>query len=229
MKKIIGEQGQGMMEMVFLLPLFVILGAGAIMVAYMCWQGIKVQEAANVAARVSGQETVGLAKDLSTLMQDNGLVTGLGVQAAGDPDPSEACTQTDPIKKQDCLGKFLKGPQFGAKLGADPGGTQGVYWGFRKMVYDMFSPGEQKRLFVLAPENRGTVSEVTVKRVMQGPEVFGWKPPIITVEAKAYGGEDTYMYSLPRSGRTGTNGNGGSNLLWKQIFSNKNLADTDAD
>jgi len=212
------QSGQGITEMVFLIPLFVILGVGAVSVSYMCWQGIKVQEAANVAARVAGQETVGGAKDFATMMQDNGLVTGLGVNAAGDPDPSTECDQADAVSRQTCLTNLANGngagSSIGTKLAGDGGGVKGVYWDFRKLIYSLFTPGEQKRLYVPTPTTRGGVSEVKVTRIMQAPKIFGWQAPPVSVSAKAYGGEDPYMYSLPRFGHT----NSGGDPFWQQVF-----------
>jgi len=217
--------GQGTTEMVFLIPLFVVLGAGAIFVSYMCWQGVKAQEAANVAARIAGQETVGGAQDYSTLLRDNGLVTSVGVNTAGDPDPS-SCTQANSAQMQACLDNLLKtnggsGSTVGNNGTKTPAnGGSGVYWSYRKLVYALFSTGEQKNLFVPTPVTRGGESEVTVARVMRPPKIFGWQPPIVSIEAKAYGGEDTYMYSLPRWGETSSNGASGGVPYWETLFKN---------
>jgi hypothetical protein len=52
------SSGQSIAEFVILLPLFVIMAAALGSVAYICFQGIKVQQAANYAARIQGQERV---------------------------------------------------------------------------------------------------------------------------------------------------------------------------
>lgn len=227
------RSGQAMTEMVILIPLLVMLAAGAISVSYMCWQGVKVQEAANLAARIAGQETVGTARDRAQVGRDNGLDTSLGVYAAGDPDPNTACNQADSNQRQNCLDQFVKtngsGSSggvggYGTKLDGNANGAQGVYWNYRRLVYSLFSPGEQKQLFVQPAITRGDESEVKVSRVMRPPKIFGWQMPIVTVEAKAYGGEDTYMYSLKRAGHTNNN----AQTLWEKLMQNPNLKDKDA-
>ncbi len=219
------NKGQGTTEMVFLIPLFVTLAAGAIFIVYMCWQGIKVQEAANFAARVAGQESVGGARDYATLLSDNGVLTAVGSTAAGDADPS-TCQQADTTKMQACLDSMLAtnggsgagAGNLGTKTPASGGGT-GVYWSFRKAVYNMFSAGEQKNLFVPAPATRGGITEVKVNRVMRAPTIFNWHPPIVSIEGKAYGGEDTYMYALRRFGHTGGITTNNTDLpFWQQIL-----------
>lgn len=205
--------GQATTEMVFLLPLLVVLAAGCAFVAYICSQGLKVQEAANLGARIAGQETVGGAKDLATLQQDNGGVTSFGVSSAGDTDPS-TCDNLQGQQQQQCLNGILnQGGALGTKASKDFG--QGVYWNYRKLIYNLFNRGEQSKLYVPLPKQVDGMSEVRVARIMQPPQVFGWKPPTIKIEAKGYGGEDTYMYSLPRFGRTGNNA---SSPFWQQLF-----------
>src|SRR5688572_3895751 len=65
--------GQATTEMLFILPLLLILAACAAYITYICWQGLKVQQAANLAARINGQERVGGAKDFNQIYLDNGL------------------------------------------------------------------------------------------------------------------------------------------------------------
>src|SRR5262245_39084837 len=76
--------GQGTTEIALMLPLFVILLGGVLFVGYMCWQGLKVQQAANLAARIQGQERVagGYAPPnnpnvgVQFIRQDNGIDGG---------------------------------------------------------------------------------------------------------------------------------------------------------
>src|SRR5262245_41063657 len=77
------RSGQGMTEIVIMMPLFVILACGVLSIGYMCWQGLKVQEAANLAARIQGQERVSGGASTDTILQDNGL------DAAGDRLPDD--------------------------------------------------------------------------------------------------------------------------------------------
>lgn len=226
MKRLLSRAGQGTTEMIFIIPLFVMLAAGAISIIYMCWQGIKVQAAANVAARVAGQETVNLAVNFAQIVQDNGGTTAVGVNAVGDPDPLGQCNQSDPAAQQKCIADNFVGQngsgnntRFGTKADASGAGP-GVYWRFRELAYNMFTPGEQKRLYVPLPTTRNGETEVKVTRVMQAPEIFGWKMPPVVVEGKAYGGEDPYMYSLPRGGHTNSTGANSDKPFWQQIFLN---------
>jgi hypothetical protein len=52
------QSGQSVAEFVILVPLFVLMAGVMVSVAYICFQGIKVQQAANLAARIQGQERI---------------------------------------------------------------------------------------------------------------------------------------------------------------------------
>jgi len=205
------REGQSTVEMIIIMPTLVILAAAVISIVYMSWQGVKVQQAANMAARAAGQEVVGAAQDFGKVMEDNGMMTGLGARAAGDTDPSVSCPQNDPRAQASCLEQFRQG--MGGKLPPDAG--RGMYWDYRKKVYAMFNKGEQEKLFVPAPRVRNGVVEVKVIRVMYPPKVFDWQMPPIQVIGKAYGGEETYMYGLPRGG-TFSQSSGPNGKFWQK-------------
>src|ERR1051326_2875203 len=48
------NDGQAITEMVIVIPLLIMLLSGAMAWVYTCWQGVKVQQAANIAARIQG-------------------------------------------------------------------------------------------------------------------------------------------------------------------------------
>ena len=185
--------GQATTEMVFIIPLLMMLAAGAVAVVYMCWQGVKVQAAANLAARVQGQERVAGGVNFSTIQHDN------GVDLRGDVDPTLGSTPLDANALQ-----ALEGAQ---KPKPSPGT---VYGKILKLVRDQFSGSELEGLFVPEPQYGlvGYSDQVKVVRVWQPPQFFGLNIPPITVQATAYGGEDSHMYGLVRWGHTTPGGAG---------------------
>lgn len=205
------DAGQATTEMIFLLPIFVILTAAAVFFAYIGWQGVKVQNAANLAARIAGQEYVGGAKDFATIMQDNGLVTSLNVQAAGDGDPTECAAKPTGDEQRKCIDKLANGKP---KLAGGPT-SGGLYWSYRRRVYEMFSAGEQDRLFVPTPVSRNETIEVKVIRTLVPPKIMNWQMPPLVLVGQAYGGEDTYVYGLPRFGTV--SGGPGAKKFWEEI------------
>jgi hypothetical protein len=200
MIKLHSSRGQATTELILLIPLFVILTGGALCTGYMCWQGLKVQEAANLAARIQGQERVAGGPSVQAIQNDNGL------NGFGDRVPDLATIKNS-----------------GSTPGPLPGHNppqSGVYAKFYKAVQSMFGPGEQQKLFVPQPIVRDNSDEVDVVRVLQPPKFFGVNIPGMEFQARAYGGEDPHMYGLPRWGETG---NGSSNnLFWQTAVTNKN-------
>jgi len=186
------QRGQATTEMVFIVPLLMTLAAGAMAVVYMCWQGVKVQQVANLAARVQGQERVAGGVDFSTIQQDN------GVNLRGDVDPT-----LNPIDATGLLA--LKQSQ---RTHPYP---NTVYGKIQKLVRDQFYGHEQDGLFIPVPQYGlvGYSDQVKVVRVWQPPQIFGFTIDPITVQATAYGGEDSHMYGLVRWGHT-TPGGGGA-------------------
>lgn len=188
------RKGQATSEMLFLAPFFVILIGGAISVVYLGWQNLKVQQAANVAARIQGQERVGGGKDFQSIMEVNGqLSSGDNVYAnAGE-----------------------------GSNGDEPPGDS-VYGHVYQMVKKKFySPSEEKSVFVPKPTIGQNVDEVQVYRFVKLPKIpfmnRNSDNQTVRLEGKAWGGEDTYMYGLPRWGKTGNN-NGG--LEWQRLIKN---------
>lgn len=167
-----------------MLPLFMILAAGALFVGYICWQGLKVQQAANLAARIQGQERVGGGRSQQSIAQDNGLDSG------GDTVPDDS-SMSGLAQDPNALDRFKSAP------------NGGVYGKFYQAVHEMFGPGEQQKLFVPPPEKEGINSDrIRVIRVLNPPKIFDYQMKPIKLEATAYGGEDTHMYGLPRWGKT---------------------------
>jgi hypothetical protein len=187
--KFMNQRGQGMTEIVLMLPIFIILMAGTASIAYMCWQGLKVQQAANLAARINGQERISGGPSESSIRQDNGLDGG--VERA--PDDSE-------------IEQLSNDPNALSGLKAKPSG--GVYGKMYTAVHEMFNTGEQAKLFVPPPINQGINTDtVQVVRVLNPPKVLGFQLSPVRLEARAYGGEDTHLYALPRWGKTSNTNN----------------------
>ena len=199
----LSRRGQATTEMVFIIPLLMMLAAGAMAVVYMCWQGVKVQEVANLAARIQGQERVAGGVNFTTIQHDN------GVDVPGDVDPTQNSAPIDSAR--------LQSLEQGSK--ARPFPTT-VYGKILKLVRDQFNANEQDGLFVPEPHYGlvGYSDQVKVVRIWQPPQFFGLNVAPITVEATAYGGEDPHMYGLVRWGHT-TPGGGGA-PFWAERGSN---------
>jgi len=177
--------------MMFLVPLFAILIGGAMSVVYIGWQNLKVQQAANVAARIQGQDRVGGGKNFDSIMEVNGQnVEGDNVfDNAGEP------TSQKPDKTS-------------------------VYGRLYAVVKErFFSQSESRQVFVPKPVIGQNVDEVQVYRIVNLPKI-----PFMTrdsdnqrirLQGRAWGGEDTYMYGLPRWGKTANN-NG--ELEWHRLI-----------
>jgi hypothetical protein len=199
------EAGQATTEMVFVIPILLTLAAAAMAVVYMCWQGVKVQEVANLAARIQGQERVAGGVDFATIQQDNGVNLG------GDIDPTKSGQPLDSAGYQALQQRQSPHP---------PPNT--VYGKILKLVKDQFGPGEPGILSVPPPKYGlvGYSDQVKVVRVWQPPKFFWFDVPLITVQATAYGGEDPHAYGLVRWGHT-TSGGGGS-PFWAEQGSGPN-------
>lgn len=181
------RQGQASIEVMLLLPLFMLLAAGFLCVGYMCWQGIKVQQAANLAARIQGQERVAGGTSSGSIDNDNGINQGFGDKAPMEPSKNQLVS--------------LSG------FGKNQPPTTSVYGRYYKEVQDMFNKGEQEKLYIPEPKTGINTDRVRVVRILQPPKIFGLQLDPIVFDATAYGGEDSRMYGLPRWGRT-ANGNG---------------------
>jgi hypothetical protein len=201
------KRGQAMVELVLLLPLMLALAGGVCAVVYMCWQGIKVQQAANLAARIQGQERVAGGVDLPTIKANNGVRQG-----GGDEDP---LLPTNPTLAQNQIDTWKQR----TSLRMPP--LNSVYGKIWNAVHKMFGQDEQNLLFVPAPTYGlvGYSDKVKVVRFWDPPSVFGLKLPIVTLEATAYGGEDPHMFGLVRWGSTSNNVN---QQFWSEPDPNAN-------
>lgn len=190
------RKGQATTEMVFLLPILILVIGGGIALVYMCWQGLVVQQAANVAARIQGEERVGGGTSLDQIYQQNGE----GPYTSGDSDP----TQMDP--KQ-------------AHVTSPP--PDSVYEKYYKVVKKMFG-AYAGQTFVPPPVIGQNVDQVTVARVISLTKLkvpgFKWKQDQAVLSGKAWGGEDTYMYGLPRWGKSGGSGGSNGQPEWKNLL-----------
>ncbi len=187
-----------MTEMVFVIPLLVMWGAGVMSVVYMCMQGIKVQQAANLAARIQGQERVAGGVDQSTISMDNG-VPGSNY---GDRDLK---SMNDDEKRQ-----YQQSGQAGRRF------DKGVYGKIQKAVRSIFE-GDESGISIPPPKygSVGFSDKVTVQRVIVPPSIFGMTLDPQVVEGTAYGGEDPHMYGLVRWGSTSANSSR-NNKFWTQ-------------
>ncbi len=194
------SSGQAMTEMVFIIPLLLMLAAGVMSVVYMCWQGVKVQQAANLAARIQGQERVAGGTSLASIAQDNGTAS-----TRGDWDPTK-----DTIKLDDARVKALR------QASKAPQSLSTVYGKLHSAVFGLFGAGEQQDLFVPLPQygSVGYSDQVKVIRLITFPKIFGLQLDPIALVATAYGGEDTHMYGLVRWGSTNSNTAAGSKRFW---------------
>lgn len=193
----LNERGQGMVEMMIYVPLMVMLVAGAVSVSYVCWQGLKTQQAANVAARMQGQERIGGGRSSDEISQAN---RGYG---AADPDPSRGW------RNGEGEGETLYRPVAQRAEGEQQRAS--VYGRYRSTVRSMFSEKERPNVYVPAPVMGSNTDQVKVVRVIEFPAIFGFQPDPIVLESTAYGGEDPHTHALPRWGKTET-----GEVFWKK-------------
>jgi hypothetical protein len=202
------RRGQAMTELVMLIPLLLMLAAGGMTILYVCWQGIKVQQAANLAARIQGQQRVAGGVSTNAIMTDNGTATG------SDIDPTKDATGLDADRMAVLMNSRKVKPP-----------TWSVYGQIVRAVRQFFNPGEQSTVFVPMPTYGaiGYSDQVKVVRVWQPPRIFGLKFRPIMLPATAYGGEDPHMYGLVRWGHTAAGGGSSSPEFWSQRDQNGNL------
>lgn len=226
-------RGQATTELTIILPIFLGLAGVCVAVVYMCWQGIKVEQAAMFAARVQGQERVagGKSGDDINDININGVAGKAGPDTVPDIDNSvpvitSAGNTLDPQVQpayrhvQPAHSKILYGQEKDASLSV-----------FQKIVAKtraLFGPEAQDHLYFPKISFGNVVDEVRIVRIFEPPSIFGFRFKPIKTEAVAYGGEDCYQYSLPRWGHvgrgSGTNATdpGASNNLddqfWKEAI-----------
>jgi len=204
--------GQAVTEFVLLIPLLLMLAGGAIFVVYTCSQGIKVQQAANIAARIQGQERIAGGVNNSSIQGDNGVYNGAGGQPLGAPDLSQITT---PLTLS-MLNTFR------TQRAQQAPAPNSVYGEIQKAVNQFFNSSEQNNLFVPAPDygQAGNSDAVKVFRVIIPPNVFGLNFQPVMLQGRAYGGEDPRAYGLPRWGSTSPFGITGQ--FWTQKDSQGN-------
>lgn len=192
------RKGQSMVELALILPVVIALGLAASGVAYVCWQGIKTQEAANAAARVQGQERVGGGRNLDEIQMQN---RGFG---ASDFDPSKLASNA--------VGG-ASGSNSSIQPSMDGQDSASVYGRYRKMVRSQFSEKERPSVYVPPPVIGGNTDQIKVVRVINLPTLFGHEFKPIIIESTAYGGEDPRTHALPRWGAATGNS---SEPFWKK-------------
>ncbi len=176
--------GQASSEILFLLPLFVMMAGLALYVGYMCYQGVKVQHAANFAARIQGQERIGGGVSQDSINRLNGL------EGAYDEIPDAATLRS-------LSGKDVPPGRLRRK------GLHGVYWKYRTLAGELFYEAPEDKLLFPKPDLGINSDRVRVARILVPPKLFGLQMAPMVLEAEAYGGEDPRMYGLPRWGETG--------------------------
>jgi hypothetical protein len=196
------RNGQAMSEMLFIAPLLLAIIGGSLFVVYGAWQGIRVQQAANLGARIQGEERIAGGSSAPKIEEENG--NGLG---AGDPDPDNSAN--------------LPGVKFTQTPSRVP--NTSVYGKFYNLIKDEFFPTFKSQVYVPPPQIGQNIDEVKVVRIINLPKIpfFNWGKgeEQLRLEGTAWGGEDTYAYGLPRWGRVGNNGD----AEWRQrLIADKN-------
>ena len=205
------RSGQTTVEVAVLMPLFVALIGGAIFLVYACWQGIRTQQAANLAARVQGQERVAGGTGLTEIANENGATASQN-PAIGQNTKTSGLYRFDPL----------------SALGASPtpavsgGGLAGK---INKLVRALFPGTSESEAYLQPPVIGQNVDTVYVTRVITMPRIpflnDNTTRPQVTIQGTAYGGEDTFMYGLPRWGKTASS----NNPEWQTLVGQKGGGD----
>jgi hypothetical protein len=186
------NKGQTAVEMVFVLPLLVILAGGMLFMVYAGWQDLKIQQAANLLARVEGQEKVSGGTSIRDINIENGFGPGTGFQDGDDS---------------------VSGRNFGVSddTHVTSGGAFALSDRMKNLLRGFFPGGLGKGGGMAQPRAGQNVDQITITRVIPTFRIPFTKrnagmPKEITLKGTAYGGEDPYMYALPRWGTTPTSG-----------------------
>jgi len=200
------KSGQSTVEMAFLMPLLVMMIGAALFILYVSWQGIRTQQAANLAARVQGQERVAGGTSIGGIAQDNGSTTDS--TSGVNTDVGVGFADFNPMSM---LGAAPTRPVAG-------GGLAGK---INKLVRDLFPGTSETEAYVPPPVIGQNVDTVSVIRKITMPRIpFLNNPgtaPQVTIQGTAYGGEDTFMYGLPRWGTTAS----AADPEWKTLVNQK--------
>jgi hypothetical protein len=189
------RRGQTAVEFVLMVPFFAAVAAMVMFVTYTCWQGVKTQQAANLAARIAGQQAVGGAQNFGQIDTMNGVQAGVTNNNNPNPGPP---TPT-------------------------PGGS--VYSDYYTKVQRLMKISDSTKLRAFPPSIGLQSVEVKVIRTISLPAIFFLGAQQISIGddrhmigslhyVSAYGGEDTYMYGLPRWGAPGL----GSSSYWRGLM-----------
>ena len=182
-------KGQSTLEMTFILPLLIMLAGAMVFFVYAGWQDLKVQQAANLAARMEGQEKVSGGTGIEAINQANGFNNSEGNDVVN-PDVNDKTVGVSP--------NTSVSPLSGVPL----------FDRMKTVVRGLFSPGERVQLAF--PRTGQNVDQINVYRTLNTPHIpfFSGKdgmPSKIVLKGTSYGGEDPFMYALPRWGKTSEN------------------------
>jgi hypothetical protein len=197
----LSASGQAVTEMVFVLPLLIMLAGGMLFMVYAGWQDLKLQQAANLLARVEGQEKVGGGPNIGAINQENGFGPGSGYQ---DADATVGNKNFDTGNET-----------------VNSGGSPVLFTRMINLLKGLFPGGG---VSLAQPVSGQNVDQITVTKVMPMFKIpFLSKgnaglPQQIVLQGQAYGGEDPYMYALPRWGTTSDPGNGGTSPEWRKLL-----------
>lgn len=198
------RRGQATTEMVFIFPLLLAVIGAFMFLLYGAWQGIKTQQAANLAARIQGQERVQGGTGLPEIDRENGNAVGQGDTLSMDSSDS-----TDSSR-----------PKAHGNIN-QPSRTS-VYGRYYFLIKEQLFP-KNAQVIIPAPVIGQNIDKVSVFRLIDVPNIPfikpGTLPKQIQLQGTAWGGEDTYMYALPRWGQTGSGGSGAPewNNLTKEL------------
>lgn len=186
------SKGQTTLELAFLLPILIMLTGGMLFMVYAGWQDLKVQQAANLVARVEGQEKVSGGRSIDAINKENGFGPGV-----------------DRIDANENVGRTNF--EISNNTQASSGGAPKLFDRLKILVAGLFTASERNSVSVLTPRSGQNVDQVTVTRTFTMPKIPFMKgsfalPDQITLKGVAYGGEDPYMYALPRWGKTSDSG-----------------------
>lgn len=196
------KQGQTTVEMVFVLPLLIMLAGGMLFMVYAGWQDLKLQQAANLLARVEGQEKVSGGTSIDAINTENGWIgSGSGFRDADAKidDTNFGITGTGSVSSRGAPTLFLR--MINLLKGLFPGGG----------------------VTLSQPRSGQNVDQITITRIIPTFKIPFMKgnaglPKQIVLQGQAYGGEDPYMYALPRWGATGND----SHPEWRKLLSDTN-------
>jgi len=180
------HKGQTVTEMVFVLPLLIMLAGGMLFVVYAGWQDLKLQQAANLVARVEGQEKVIGGVSDSEIDRENGFLSRSDQQFAN---PN--------IGKED----------FGIseETQANSGGAFALFDRMKNLVAGFLGIKGRSNVTLLPPRISQNVDQITITKILPMFKIPFMKgnaglPDQIILQSTAYGGEDPHMYALPRWG-----------------------------